>query len=176
MSPEFLGLSHVEFITIDAMGPPGERTFYLQAQQGDMLVTLLIEKEHAAALSIGIQQMLENLGGLLEDEDIPTDMALRQPIHPLFQVGSMGLGYDPDEDALVIIARAPAIEEMSEDSVPEVHFWCSRARSFALAEYAAIVVASGRPRCPVCNEPLDKDELHVCTRGNGRKKLFEVGE
>ena len=39
MSPEILGLSRVDFITIGTVGPPGHRTFYLQGAQGDLLVS-----------------------------------------------------------------------------------------------------------------------------------------
>ena len=45
--PELIELSEVDFITIDTIGPPGQRTFYLQAAQGNTLITLIIEKEHA---------------------------------------------------------------------------------------------------------------------------------
>lgn len=173
MSPEFLGLSRVDFVTVGTVGPPGRRTFYLQAGQGDLLVSLIIEKEHAAALSLGVQQLLEQLGGVPEETPIPTELELRQPLRPLFRVGSLGLGYDPQEDALVLIARA-LVEEGQE--APEVHLWCSRAQMYALAEHAAEVVAAGRPRCPLCEEPLEPGERHVCVRGNGRRWLFRLDE
>jgi uncharacterized repeat protein (TIGR03847 family) len=178
VSPEFLGLSRVDFITIGTVGPPGRRTFYLQGAQGDLLVSLIIEKEHAAALSMGVQQLLERLGGVHEWESIPTEMDLREPLEPLFRVGSLGLGYDPDEDAVVVIARAQVgeEEEEEEEKAPEVHMWCSRAQVFALAEHAAGVVAAGRPQCPLCNEPLEPGRRHTCVRGNGRKWLFHVDE
>lgn len=171
MSPEFLGLSRVDFVTIGTVGPPGHRTFYLQAGQGDLVISLIIEKEHAAALSIGVQQMLTELGGVPKNALIPTELELRQPLRPLFRVGSLGLGYDAKEDALVLIARAQVAEGQE---APEVHLWCSRAQMYALAEHAAEVVAAGRPRCPLCEEPLDPGERHVCPRGNGRKWLFRV--
>lgn len=173
MSPEFLGLSRVDFITVGTVGPPGQRTFYLQAGQGDLVVSLIIEKEHAAALSLGVQQLLEQLGGVPEGTPIPSELELREPLRPLFRVGSLGLGYDPDEDALVLVARA-LVQEGAE--APEVHFWCSRAQMYALAEHAAEVVAAGRPQCPLCGEPLEPGERHVCVRGNGRRLLFHADQ
>lgn len=171
VAPEFLGLSHVDFITVGSVGPPGHRTFYLQAGQGDLVVSLIIEKEHAAALSLGVHQLLEQLGGLPQGTRLPTDLDLRQPLEPMFRVGSLGLGYEPDEDVLILVARALVAEG---EKAPEVHFWCSRAQMYALAEHAAEVVAAGRPRCPLCDEPLEPHERHVCVRGNGRKWLFRV--
>ncbi len=171
MAAAFLDMRRVDFITIETEGPPGQRIFYLQAAQDDMLITLIIEKEHAAALAMGIQQMLQQLGGVPADDWIPTDLLLRQPVQPLFRVGGLGLGYDHDSDSLIVVARAPGAEE---EEAPEVHLWITRAQSYALARHAAEVVAAGRPRCPLCNEPLDPERPHACVRGNGRKQLFHT--
>jgi uncharacterized repeat protein (TIGR03847 family) len=168
---DFLGLSRVDFITVGTTGPAGQRTFYLQAAQGDLVVSLVIEKEHAAALALGIRQVLEQLGEPLDGTLLPTDLELRHPLEPMFHVGSLGLGYDPQQGALVLVARAQV--EEGQDA-PEVRFWCSREQMYALAEHAAEVVAAGRPRCPLCQEPIETDEPHVCTRGNGKKRLYKV--
>lgn len=173
MSSEFFALGRVDFITIGAVGEPGERVFYLQAAQGELLLSLIIEKEHAAALSMGIRQLLEQLGGVPVEARFPHELDLREPIEPLFRVGSLGLGYDRDEDALILVARA-LVEEGA--AAPEVHFWGSRAQMYALAERAAEVVMAGRPRCPLCNEPLQPDEPHNCIRGDGRKWLFAIND
>jgi len=173
VSPDYLGLSQVEFITVGTVGSPGNRTFYLQAAQGDLMVSLIIEKEHAAALSLGIEQLLEQLGTLSSIVLIPIDLTLREPLQPLFRVGSLSLGYDEEGDAVVLVARALADEE---EDAPEVHFWCTQAQMYALAEHAAEVVAAGRPRCPLCDEPLDPAQDHVCARDNGRKRLFRLDE
>jgi uncharacterized repeat protein (TIGR03847 family) len=173
VSSEFLGLSNVEFITVGTIGPPGQRTFYLQAAQGDLVISLVIEKEHAAALSMGVRQLLEQLGDMPKEILVPTDLELREPVRPLFRVGSLGLGYDQEGDTLVLVARAQ-VEEGKK--APEVRLWCSRAQMYALAEHAAKVVAAGRPRCPLCKEPLEPGERHVCARGNGRKWLYRIEE
>jgi len=169
MSPEFLGLSRVDFITVGAVGPPGRRTFYLQAAQGDLLVSLIIEKEHAAALSIGIYRLLEQLGYVPRVRP-PADLELRQPLEPLFRVGSLGLGYDPQENALVLVAR------VRDEEGPEVRLWCSQAQMYTLSKRASEVVAAGQPRCPLCNEPLEPGQHHICARDNGHKWLFHLDE
>lgn len=173
MSPQFLGLGRADFITVGAEGPPGERTFYLQAAQGDLLVSLKIEKEHAAALSLGIYQLLEQLGGVSADELLPTNLLLRQPIEPLFRVTSLGLGHDSETDSVLIVARGD-VEDAEE--APEVRIWGSRAQMLALAQRAAEVVAAGRPRCLLCGEPSRPGEPHACIRGNGRKWIYRVSE
>ncbi|MBN1178717.1 MAG: DUF3090 family protein [Anaerolineae bacterium] len=175
-SPQFLALSQVDFITIGALGEPGQRTFFLQAAQGDLLISLVIEKEHAAALSIGIQQLIHQLGGLPEGTLLPTHLDLRQPLRPLFRVSKMGLGYDVERDAVVIVSQALATGEADAADLPEVHFWVSRAQAMALADQAAAVVAAGRPHCALCQEVLVPGTEHVCVRGNGHKWLYRFDE
>lgn len=164
--PELIELSRADFITIDTVGPPGQRTFYLQAAQEDMLVTLIIEKEQAAAISVAISSILQKLTDAGEEPE-PGGLDLVQPVEPLFRVGKLGLGYDETQDMLIVTAEELVEEEEQEGS--RVHIWATRDQMAALARKAAIVVASGRPICPLCGETLSPDGQHVCVRGNGRK-------
>ena len=170
--PEPIELNRADFITIDAIGLPGQRTFFLQASEGDILITLIIEKEHAAALSIAIQSLLEQLGQDQEtrDESVPVNLDLVHPVEPLFRVGQLGLGYDEAQDMIVVMADELTEEEEEGDMV---HIWGNRALMGALAHQAATVVASGRPICSLCGEVMDVDEDHVCIKGNGRKQLYQ---
>ena len=169
--PELIELNQADFITIDTIGPPGQRTFYLQAAQDDALITLIIEKGQAAAISVAISNILEQLeevGGEAE----PASLDLIHPVEPLFRVGRLGLGYDQGRRMLVVIAEETATEEKSQRT--RVHIWASQVQMAALARKAATVVASGRPICPLCDEPIAPGEEHVCVRGNGRKRLYET--
>jgi uncharacterized repeat protein (TIGR03847 family) len=167
-------LSQVEFVTIDTIGPPGQRTFYLQAVQEEILITLIIEKEQAAAISIAINGVLEQLGEA-EGEPEAASQDLIHPLEPLFRVGQLGLGYDKDRDMLVLVAKELIREADKVREATKVHIWANRAQMAALARQAAAAVASGRPTCPLCDEVIDPDEEHVCSRGNGRKRLYETG-
>ena len=51
----------VSAIVADAVGRPGQRTFFLQARQGADMATLVMEKEQVAALATSIMQLLEEL-------------------------------------------------------------------------------------------------------------------
>ena len=163
-------LSRVDFVTIDTVGPPGERTFYLQAAQDDMLITVVIEKEHAAALSIAIRGILEQLGEA-EDESESVSRDLVHPVEPLFRVGHVGLGYDEELDMLVIM-----VEELvgEDEQGTKVHIWASRVQMAQLARKAAVAVASGRPICPLGGVVMDAGEKHICVKGNGRKRLYRT--
>ena len=100
-------------------------------------------------------------------------MSLREPIEPLFRVAQMGLGYDENQDMIVLIAQelipsqqqdddespdflldeddALPDDELGDDSgdneevSPSVaRFWCSRKQMKALSGQAMLMVESGR--------------------------------
>jgi uncharacterized repeat protein (TIGR03847 family) len=171
MAPEFYDLNPVLYITADAIGPPGERVFYLQAGQGNTQVTLVLEKEQVQALAISVEQMLEELEKrrpqrASEMELISQyDLVLREPIEPLFRVGQMGLGYDEEADMLIVVAQELTDES---DEMSVARFWATRAQMKALSEHSIRVVESGRPTCPLCGRPMDP-EGHFCPRRNGHQ-------
>ena len=171
MAPEFYDLNPVLHITADAIGPPGERVFYLQASQEDTLVTLVLEKEQVQALAISVEQMLEELEkrhpqSVSEMELISQyDLVLKEPVEPLFRVGQLGLGYDEETDLLIVVAQELTDEG---DEMSVARFWATRAQMKALSDHSLQVVASGRPTCPLCGRPIDL-EGHFCPRRNGHQ-------
>ena len=171
MAQQFYDLKPVTHITADAIGPTGQRIFYLQASRENVLVTLLLEKEQMQALALGVEQMLQELekrrpqrAGELELVS-QYDMMLREPLEPAFRVGQLGLGYDEDADLIIIVAQELA-EANNERSV--ARFWATRAQMQALSEHSLHVVESGRPTCPLCGQPMDP-ERHFCPRHNGHQ-------
>ncbi len=54
-------LNPVSRITINAIGQPGQRTFYIQGRRGAQIVTLICEKETARALAEALLQFLVEL-------------------------------------------------------------------------------------------------------------------
>jgi uncharacterized repeat protein (TIGR03847 family) len=171
--PEWIELSRADFITVDAVGLPGQRVFYLQAAQGDLVVTLIIEKEQAAAIAVAVSGALQQLNVTFEEEADFAGLDLITPVEPLFRVGQLELGYDQERDMLVIAAEELTEEEGQGD---RVRIWARHEQMAALARKAAVVVASGRPICPLCDEVIEPDEEHVCVRDNGRKRLYELEE
>lgn len=170
--PEWIELSQVDFITIDTIGEPGERTFYLQTVQDELVVTLIIEKEQAAALAIATGSALDQLGEPIGEPDL-SGMDLIQPIEPLFRAARLELSYDQARDMFIILAEGT---ESGEGMIGGVQIWVSREMMSALARQAAVAVSSGRPICPLCGEPLNLGEEHVCVRDNGHKRLYQVDE
>ena len=163
-------LNPVTHITIDARGSPGARTFFLQAGAGDTLVSLIIEKEQAAALAYSIQGFLEELGELhperrAEGGIMDVNLALIEPVIPEFRVGQFGVAYDEVNDLMIIVA-GELVEEGEEDLAAVGHFWATRHQMHALSEHALEVVGAGRPICPQCGQSIDP-EGHHCPRRDG---------
>jgi uncharacterized repeat protein (TIGR03847 family) len=151
-----IDLNPVDFITVGTIGPKGQRVFYLQAGKGEQVVSLIIEKEQAWALSEAIRELVEDLDQRYPELD-PTDvsdlnMELRDPIEPMFRVAQMGLGYDEDRQMVVLVAQELVAQE-EEDAESEfeavqpgiVRMWCSRDQMRALSTHATATVQAGRP-------------------------------
>jgi len=171
--PHDLELDSVDFVTIGTIGPPGQRTFHLQAKMDDLLVTLTIEKFQASAIADSIDQILEQISSEYSVQtpapDVSTmDLALLEPIQPRFRVGQIGMGYDADNDLLFLVAG----ELLPEEAVEEprtVRIGATRVQMTALAEHTRHVVEQGRPICGNCGQPIDPDG-HFCPRSNGHRK------
>jgi uncharacterized repeat protein (TIGR03847 family) len=174
MAGELVDFNPVSRITIGTSGPPGERTFLLQASKDSSMVTLKLEKEQARVLASAIIELLEDLDekyprsySKLEDP-LSADLMLREPMDPVFIVGQIGLGYDNDQDLVVLV-----IQEIQPDEEPSdpatARFWASRAQMKALAGHTLEVVEQGRPICPLCDSPMDPDG-HFCPKSNGHEK------
>ena len=171
----------VDRITFGALGPPGRRTFYLQATAGLDSVTLLVEKDHVIALSEGTEEIFKSAGYPEESIEWDADsMALEEPVEPAFRVGTMAIGYAEDRDLVLIECRPPA--EAPDDaeleagpdaglglgSGPSARFWITRAQLEALSAYGLGVAAQGRPICPLCRVPMEP-EGHQCFASNGHR-------
>src|SRR5438105_5418862 len=139
----------VDRVTTGTIGPPGQRVFYLQASRAGDTVPLRLEKTLVAAL-------VRYLGALLSDlpppGPLPTDLSLAEPVVPEWVVGSLGASYDEDSDRVVLLAEE-LVEEGQEGAM--ARFELTREQVAALAMHGAAVVASGRPPCPLCAQPLD---------------------
>ncbi len=175
MPQSVIDLNPVSRITVGAIGEPGQRVFYIQARQGSILVTLLCEKEQVHALAIGIEQLLTQLAqkspekiGTMEEQPAQ-ELVLEEPIEPLFRVGQMGLGYDEDDNLLVLVTQEAVPEETEPASASIARFWMTPQQGYWLAQHAMAVVAAGRPRCPLCGAPMGPQGEHFCPRKNGHR-------
>jgi uncharacterized repeat protein (TIGR03847 family) len=172
-------LDPVTRLTADAVGEPGQRTFYLQAASGADQVTLLVEKEQVRRLAESLQAWLPELAA-----DRPEDpgeaaaaeageLGLAEPLEPDFRVGQLQLSYDGDRDRVVIVATELQLEDADDEPLgpPEplqVRLFVTRPQLRVLARHGSQVVARGRPPCPLCGNPLDPGG-HICPAQNGHR-------
>jgi uncharacterized repeat protein (TIGR03847 family) len=169
-----LDLHPVDHITADAIGQPGKRVFYIQGWQGKRTITLIIEKIQLQSLAVGMEQFLAEIQGKFPSlneasaEYIEANMRIHPPVDPLFRVGELGLGYDAENDLVVLVARELLPEGGQPSEAGVVRFWCSRSQLRILARWGLEIVSRGRPSCPQCGEPIDP-EGHFCPKKNGHK-------
>ena len=167
------------------VGPPGQRTFFLQARSGARLMTVSIEKLHVSILADRIGELLDTVS-FVEDapdvtsaEDTDTD-PLETPIEDDFRVNTVSLGWDENRRVIVIECHdrdpdeeAETADEGHEDVLAgeaqslRVVIAPDTARAFATRCQA--LVAAGRPSCPFCGGPIDPDG-HICPRANGYRR------
>ncbi|GAA1652256.1 DUF3090 family protein [Catellatospora bangladeshensis] len=174
------------------VGPPGERTFYLQARGGGRLVSVALEKMQVALLAEKLEELLaeahQRFGAELPvaAEGPADNEPLENPVEEEFRVGTLGLAFDVESSTVIIEAIAaeeaefdaetdvpPAEPEEEADETPEISDDLDRLRvRLTPAEVrqfidrAKRVVAAGRPPCPLCGQPLDPAG-HLCPRHNG---------
>ncbi len=183
-------LDPVDRITADAVGPAGERTFFIQARKAEQLVTVMVEKQQVQLLSASVIEILSRAGKPMEDVPEPEPMDLEEPVAPEWRAGRLSIGYQEERDLLFLEAEelVPGEEDDEEDEgdqePPEglpsvegpepgrVRLWATREQMLALAKHGAEVCAAGRPLCQFCEQPIDPDG-HACAAMNGHRELGE---
>lgn len=108
-------LSEADWATVGTVGEPGHRTFYLQARQGDQLVTLKLEKQQVAAMSQFLGEILSDLPAPDDPADDTTDLV--EPVLPEWAVGALQLAYDPSADRIVILAEEFGSADADDDDI-----------------------------------------------------------
>ena len=106
-------LDPVDRLTTDAIGPPGERTFYIQARKDDRLVTLLVEKQQVQLLSASVVEILSRIGKETGQGPAEEEMQLEEPIEPEWRAGRLSIGYNEERD-LLLLEVEEAVDEGDE--------------------------------------------------------------
>jgi len=168
-----------DHVTAGAVGPPGQRVFYLQARQAGEVVSLRLEKQQVAALCDYLAGILADLAPVTED--LPTELDLLEPVLAEWVVGALAVAYEEADDRIVLVAEELVPEdddgddeadetelfddEDDDDRPSTARFRMSRAQVLAMVRHAAAVVTAGRDTCQICGRPMDP-EGHLCPRNN----------
>jgi uncharacterized repeat protein (TIGR03847 family) len=181
------------------VGQPGERTFFLQAREGNRITSVACEKQQVSVLAEHLDRVLDEIvrrGAAREPASVGLTSArdvdpLDAPIAEEFRVGTMTIAWDPNIDRIVIelfsnvdtdeeadevpaepdpATTAGTDAEIEADEVFVVKITAAYAREFV--NRAQALVAAGRPPCPFCLQPIEPTG-HICPRANGyRRALF----
>lgn len=159
-------------LTADAIGKPGNRTFYLQASSGNLSTTILVEKIQLQTLAIGIEKFMAEL----ETNDLTLtastseyneeQMRIRVLGEIIFRAGDIGIGYDNDRDRVILVIREIRLDDMSEEDAGQIRVWCTRGQAKSLARWSVELANRGRQNCPQCGLPMEP-EGHFCLKKNG---------
>jgi uncharacterized repeat protein (TIGR03847 family) len=172
-------LDGVDALGAGAIGEPGQRVFYIQADKSDARLTVVVEKEQVALLAEEAVAFLDRIG--LEYPEEPAESAtlhpsaaqVTEPAVPLFRARMIGLGFEPDRKLVLLELRERADDEDDpapapgdgEDDGYVARIFATRAQVRAMAARGAEAVSGGRPLCQLCNFPMDP-EGHICPRWN----------
>lgn len=169
----------VNRLEAEAIGQPGQRTFRLliSSQRGET-AALWIEKEQLQALGEAIDRLLAQLGprryrrlDIVPPPPKPVDPPLDPPVVE-FKIGQLGLGYDVEARLCLLVAHDI---EGDPEGPPTLRCLIKQSQFRRLSEQIAGIVATGRPRCPMCGTPLS-DGPHFCPPSNGHLSRAERAE
>ena len=104
------------------VGEPGERTFFLQAREGNRITSVTCEKQQVSVLAEHLERVLDEIQRRSDDDVVPPsrveaadNQPLDAPITEEFRVGTMTIAWDPEVGRIVIEMFAntdnePAVE------------------------------------------------------------------
>src|SRR3954453_9087338 len=175
------------------VGTPGERTFFLQAREGNRITSVACEKQQVSVLAEHLDRVLnEVVRRSTGAAAVPPSTTkardpdpLDAPITEEFRVGTMTIAWDPSIDRIVIELFSNVDveeEEASEVEAPEDSDEVNADEAFVVKVPAASprdfgaratpLFSAGRPPGPFGLQPLDPHG-HICPRANGyRRPLF----
>ncbi len=117
-----MDLDPVDRITADAVGPAGQRTFYLQGRKDDHLVTLRLEKQQVQLLAASVVEILSRLGKETGEGPPEEAMGLEEPVVPEWRAGRLSIGYTEERDLILLeveeLVPDEDDEEEGEETVP----------------------------------------------------------
>ncbi|MEO7059076.1 MAG: DUF3090 domain-containing protein [Lapillicoccus sp.] len=172
---------------VGTVGPPGQRTFFLQVSGGRRLISCSCEKQQISVLADRVSDLLDQFSVSTPPTSAgPDDLdPLATPIEDEFRVATLSLAWDPTRAVVVIEVfdsdvPEPGPEDEAAPDMPDSFADAMDARTAvrvvltpdqarAFAKRAQSLVTAGRPPCPFCGGPLDPTG-HVCPRSNGYRR------
>jgi uncharacterized repeat protein (TIGR03847 family) len=114
-----MDLDPVDRVTAGAVGPPGQRTFYLQARKGADVATVTVEKQQIQLLSASILEILARVGKETGEGPGEEEMELEEPVDPMWRAGRLSIGYLEDRDMILLEVHELVAEDEDEEDEAE---------------------------------------------------------
>lgn len=173
-------LGRVDWIGVESVGVPGQRTFRLLVATQQVSAHMWLEKEQLQALDEALARLLAEIDaergvGIVRREETtaipkPDDFPATPDLE--IYIGQLGLRYDTQRELIGLETYERGAEE---SEPPAVRCLATRKQMESLHESIGEVISSGRPRCPFCGAPLSNQGMpHFCPPTNGHQKVEEV--
>ena len=161
------------------VGPPGQRTFFLQAGSGSRRTTVSIEKIHVGAVADQILGILEGTANL-PSSPVPDNGPLDTPFDDEFRVTALALRWDAERERIVLEChdRDPDGDDADRDlavaaglppMIQSLRIVLAPAMAAEFAQRTKPLISAGRPPCPFCGAPL-APTWHISPRASGDKR------
>jgi uncharacterized repeat protein (TIGR03847 family) len=161
-----IDMDSVQSFSVGTEGEPGNRTFFFQAR-GEIdgrigTVSFKCEKVQAALLAEAMGKLLGDFP-LIATGSIQPWEPLMTPVFPEWTVGTIQLGYEQSEDRVIVFLQE--VVEIDEGVDPEsidletvdvgrARFQLSREQASAIVANVPMLLAAGRPLCPLCGSTV----------------------
>ena len=188
-------MPEIEFDPVDtigagAVGEPGARAFYIQAEKDGQVLSVLVEKQQVAMLAERVEMLLDQVEVQFPEAgtEVPAPLApdageLQGDPVPLFRAVAIGIGFDASRQLVVLELHERPLGDDDEDDEQDddegdaaaaladeegylARLYLTAAQARAMATRGSAAVERGRPPCPLCGGPLDPSG-HICPRLNG---------
>jgi uncharacterized repeat protein (TIGR03847 family) len=164
-------------IEADAVGRPGQRAFRVIVESDRGSACLWLERQQLEALAMLVEQLLTGWPAVQisaaaaaqgEGERRAAPFTTKPDVD--FRVGQLAIGLDERSSLFVLFAHNIESETGEE---PDFTVQVTKAQLRALSESIPPLLAAGRPRCPMCEQPLGPGK-HRCERANGHLSGVEA--
>ncbi len=168
-----INLGLADTVAVNTYGEPGNRTFNVTVKSKKGEAVMWLEKELLDGLGRAIGEHLKKISKLpyanpdyqrlVVDTDDPGDF-----VEVNIRAYNLVLSYKPSRGVFTVSAKFVNEEDEEEESIDnEVNFSLLSSTAKDISEEIRKIVTAGRPRCPICSQPVEIGISHLCTRRNG---------
>lgn len=180
MGEEYYDFGRADVFDAESIGEPGARRFRIFVRSRRGSASLWLERDQLETLGSLIEKVLAQTTGVMTlraeaqaeptpPPGAPSDFPREPDVE--FIVGPMQLGYDDDDEELLLRATPIEVVESEgelfarEGEEPLFSVLFTRQQAQQLCSSINSLMLLGRPRCPFCSRPMGPG--HICAKQNG---------